>query len=155
MTDPGGRAPLFVGLSRARFGLGMAASGLSAGWNGAFEGRALSPRKGWARLYIMDGMTRGTTQESGGWKSPAFMEAAYDKTRAKKVLPEMRAAAVRACAAMDVASFVEDLDSHVCPDGDEALGSDGGAKVRVWFYRFCSLKEYPAPIAALRIWENF
>ena len=81
-TDPESHTPLFVGLVRARFGPGMAASGPSASREISFEGRVLSRRKGDARLYIMNGMTREPTQESGGRKSSAVMEAVYDKTRA-------------------------------------------------------------------------
>ena len=39
MSDPEGCTPLFVGLARARFGLGEASSGLAADWMKAFGGR--------------------------------------------------------------------------------------------------------------------
>ena len=66
MSDPEEHTPPFVGLSRACFRMGMAASGLFAARKRSFEGRALSPRKGGARLYIMNGMTREAAQEPGG-----------------------------------------------------------------------------------------
>ena len=40
MSDHESHTPLFVGLARARFGLGIATSGLSAAWEKAAEGRA-------------------------------------------------------------------------------------------------------------------
>ena len=53
--------PLFAGLARSRFGLGMAPSGVSASWAKGFDGRNLSPRKGGARLYVVNGMAREAT----------------------------------------------------------------------------------------------
>ena len=67
MPDPDGHTPLL-------FGLRIPASGPTAAWNEAFESGNPSPRKSGRRLYIMGGMTREATQESGGWKSPALME---------------------------------------------------------------------------------
>ena len=40
----GGDGSFLVGLARARFGLGLAASGVTASWKKCFEGRNLSPR---------------------------------------------------------------------------------------------------------------
>ena len=57
---------LFVRLARTRFGLGMAPVGVAAGWNGSLEGRCVFPRKGGARLYLMNGMAREATRELGG-----------------------------------------------------------------------------------------
>ena len=45
LAAPGEDSPLFVGLARARFGLGLAASGLSASWKKGFGGRNLSPAR--------------------------------------------------------------------------------------------------------------
>ena len=128
MTDPDGHTPLFVGLARARFGLGMAASGLSAARKTAFDGRVPSPCKGGARLYKMDGMTRGATYASCGRKSPAVTEAVSKKTRTEEVLPEVRAAAETACAVLEVTCCVEDPGRDVRPVSDVALGSDLGPR---------------------------
>ena len=92
------RAPLFVGLARAHFGLPMAASGMSASWKQVMEGRNLSSRIGGARLYLMNGMSRQATQELGRWKTPTVMESVYNKARSGEVVPEMRSATNRACA---------------------------------------------------------
>ena len=54
-------APLFAGLARARFCLSMAASGMSASWERVLEGRNLPPRKGGARLCLMNGVPREAT----------------------------------------------------------------------------------------------
>ena len=67
----------------------------------------------------------------------------------------MGAAVVKACAVLEVTSCVEGLDRDVCPASNDALGSDGGAQVRIWFRRFCSLKEYLAPIVVLPTRDNF
>ena len=50
--------PLSVGLARARFGGGMAPSGVTASWAKGFEGKDLSPRRVGARLNVVDGMAR-------------------------------------------------------------------------------------------------
>ena len=55
--------PLFAGLARARFGLGIAPPGVSAARKEGFEIRSLSPRKGGARVYVVNGMAREATQE--------------------------------------------------------------------------------------------
>ena len=91
MSDPWGHAPLFGGLARFRFGLGMAAAGLFVAWKRSPEGRTLAPRRGGARLHITNGMTREAGQKLGGRKSPAVMEAVYSETRTEEVLPEIRA----------------------------------------------------------------
>ena len=96
---------------------------MPAAWKKASGGRNLSPRKGGARLYIMNGMTREATQGLGGWKPPAVIENVYKETRSEGAVPKMRAAASKARAVLDVTSFVEDLDREVCADGDETLGS--------------------------------
>ena len=136
MSGPVGHTPMFTGLARACFGLGTAASSLSAAWKSAFDGRALSPRKGGTRLYFTNGMTRGAAQELRGWKSPASMGAVYDKTRSWEVPPKIRAAATNACAMLDVTAFVEDLDRDPCSCCGEFLGPDKGTVVHVWSHRF-------------------
>ena len=177
MSDPGNHAPLFVGLARARFGLGTAASGLSVAWIKSFEGLVLSPWRGATRSYIMNGMTREAAQDTGGWTSPAVVEAVCNNTRTEEVLPEMRSVVTKACAVVDVASFVEDgrtdsfevcpdsvvrgevassvVDWDVCPDSYEVLGPDGGARARARYHRFCFLEEYLVPLAPLPIRDNF
>ena len=130
MSDPRNHAPLFVALARARFGLGMAASGLSGASQRALEGRALPPRRGGTRLYIMNGVTRDATQERGGWKSPAVMEAGHSRTRYEEVLPEMQAPVAKACAVFGVTALVEDADGALRPDSLEVFGPDNGAQVR-------------------------
>ena len=72
-------SPLSAGLARARSGLGLASSGVSASWKKGFEGRSLPPRKGGARFYVANGMAREATQELRGWKSPAVTEGVYTK----------------------------------------------------------------------------
>ena len=68
MPGPEGARPLFAGFVRARFGLIMAASGITATWRMSLEGRGLSPREGGARLYLMNGMSCEATQELGCWE---------------------------------------------------------------------------------------
>ena len=58
-------APPSVGIPRARFGLRMAASGITAAWKKGLGSKKLPPRKGGARLYVMDGMAREVAQELG------------------------------------------------------------------------------------------
>ena len=86
-----------MGLARARFGLGMAPSGVPTAWKRGFGGRSLSPRTGGARLYVANGMAREATQELGGRKSPAVMEGVYAIARSEEVTPEMRSALAKAC----------------------------------------------------------
>ena len=105
-----------VGLARARFGLGLASSGVTASRRKCFDERNLSPRKGGARFYVVNGTPREATQELGGWKSPAVMESVYTKTRPEEVAPEMRAAAEQARRALEVERFVSDLDREVSAD---------------------------------------
>ena len=90
---------LFVGLARARFGLGMAASGISAAWNETLERRTLPHRKSGTRLRRDTGI--------GGWRPPGVMEGAYNKAKSGEVVPEMRSAHSRACALLG--GSVEDL----------------------------------------------
>ena len=75
LAAAGDSSPLFVGLARARFGFGLAASGVSASRKKGFDGKGLLPRKGGARFYVVNGMAREATQELGRWKPPAAMEA--------------------------------------------------------------------------------
>ena len=56
---------------------------------------------------------------------------------------------------LDATAFDEDLDRDMCPDSDDFLGPDKGTQVRVWFRRFCSLKGFLIPAAALPIQGNF
>ena len=134
-----GRGPLFAGLARARFGLGMAAAGMSASRKKVLGGRGLAPRKEGTRSYLMDGMSRGATQELGGWRTPGVMETVHNKALTEEVAPEMRPAIKKARSWMDAQALVVDLDSDSCSDGEEAVGSEEGAAVRVWFHRFCAL----------------
>ena len=91
----GGR-PLFAGLVRAKIGVGVAASGMTASWNKVLERRVLSPRQGGARMYILDGISREATRELGGRKTPSVTESLYGKAKSEEVAPEMRAAIRRA-----------------------------------------------------------
>ena len=88
----GRRVPPYVGLARARFGLGVAASGVTASRKKVLEGRGLSHRRGGTRLYLMDSMSRVASHELGGWETPGFLEGVYDKTLSEEVAPEMRSA---------------------------------------------------------------
>ena len=54
----------------------------------------------------------------------AVMESVSNKARPEEVAPEMRPAINKACALLDVQSFVADLDDDSCIDGEEAVGSD-------------------------------
>ena len=54
--------PFLVGLARTRFGLGLPSSGVTAAWKKCCEGRRLSPQKGGARFYVVNGMPREAAQ---------------------------------------------------------------------------------------------
>ena len=127
---------MFVGLARARFGFGLAASGVSASWRKGFDGKNLPPRKGGARFYVVNGMAREATQELGGRKSPAAMEGVYARARSEEVIPEMRSAVAKACARLEVERFVRDLDHVICAESSELLGAGQGAEARVCRQRF-------------------
>ena len=91
----------------------------------------------------------------GGWKSPAVMEGVCAEARSEEVAPEMRAAAAKACAGLEVERFVRDLGRDVCVDSYEALGAEQGAEARVGRRRFRSAQEFLAPSAVLPIREDF
>ena len=110
LATSGEDSPLFVRLARARFGLGLAAPGVSASRKKGFGGRNLPPRKGGDRFYVVNGVAREATQELGGWKSPAVTEGVYTKARSEEVIPEMRSAVAKACAGLGVERFVRYLD---------------------------------------------
>ena len=57
---------LFAGMARARLGLGVAPSGASAARKKGYDGRGLSPRKGGARLYVVNGLAREAAQDLPG-----------------------------------------------------------------------------------------
>ena len=114
-----------------------------------FEGRSVSPRKGGARFYVANGMAREATQELGGWETPAVMEGVYPKVRSEEVVSEMRAAAAKACAGLEVERFVQDLGRDVCAEASEASGAEQGADARVWRRRFRSVRELLVPAAVL------
>ena len=103
----------------------------------------------------MDGMPREAIQVLGGRKTPAVMESVYNEVRTEEVVPEMRSAVNGACALLVVRAFVVDLDDDSCVVGEGAVGSDTGRAVRVWFRRFCALKEYLTPSIVLPIRDNF
>ena len=151
----GGDGSFLVGLARARFGLGLAASGVTASWKKCFEGRNLPPRKGGARFYVVNGMPRETTQELGGWRSSAVMEGVYVRARSEEAAPEMREAVGKACKGLEVEHFVVDLDREVCVDASEALGAEAGAEARAWRHRFRSVRDLLVPAVVLPIRENF
>ena len=129
------------GLVRARFGLGKAPSGVSAARKKGFEGRSLSPRKGGARLFVVNGMVRGATQELGGMRSPAVTGGVYAKARSEEVAPDMRSALDKARAGLEVEMFVRGLGRDMCVEASEALGSEKGAESRVWPHQFRSVRE--------------
>ena len=54
LSGTGASAPPFAGWAWARFRLSMAPSGMSASRKKVTEGRNLLPRKGGARLYLMN-----------------------------------------------------------------------------------------------------
>ena len=87
LSAPPVSAPLFVGLARARFGLRMAASGITAAWKTGLDGKNLSPRIGGARMFAANDRAREATQELGGWKSPVVMESVYTKVRSGRGFP--------------------------------------------------------------------
>ena len=82
-------------------------------------------------------------------------ESVYNKARPEEVVPEMRAAINRARTLVDILACVVDLGDDSCVDEEEAAGSDEGAAVRLWFHRFCSLREHLAPAIVLPIRDNF
>ena len=96
MPPSSDEGPLFAGLARARFGLELASSGVSASRKKGFGGWSLPPIKGGARFYVTNGMAREATQELGGRKTPVAMERVYTKFRSEEAVPEMRAAAAEA-----------------------------------------------------------
>ena len=149
-----GEGSFLVGLARSRFGLSMASSGVTASRKKYFDRRNLSPRKGGARFYVVNGMPSEATQELGGRTSPTVMDGVYTKTRPEEVAPEMRAAADKACRGLEVERFVGDLDHEVCAEASEMLGSERGDEVRVWRHQFRSVKDLLAPAVAFPIKEN-
>ena len=155
LAAAGEDGPFLVGLARSRFGLGLAASGVSASWKKCFEGKSLSPRKGGARFYVVNGMPRETTQDLGGWKSPAVMEGVYVRARSEEAIPEMRDAVSRACRGLEVERFVTDLDREVCAEASEAMGTEAGAEARVWCHHFRSVRDLLVPAVVLPIREDF
>ena len=155
MAPPGGNSPPFAGLARARFELGLASSGMAASWKKGFEGKNLPPRKGGARFYVVNGMAREAAQELGGRESPAVMEGVRAKARSEEVAPEMRTAAAKACAGLEVERFARDLGRDVYVDSSEALGEERGAEARVWRHRFRFARDLLAPSAVLPIREDF
>ena len=129
-----------MGLARARLGLGMAPSGVSASWGKWFGGRNLSPRKGGSRMYVVNGMAREATQGLGGRKSPAVMQNAYVKARSEDVAPEMHASLAKACAGLEVELLVKDLDRGVFSEASDVLGSEKEAETRARLRRFRSVR---------------
>ena len=144
-STPSVSAPLFVGLARARFGLRMASPRITAACKRGLDGKNLPPRKGGARLYVMNGVAREAAQELGGWESPAVMESVYAKVRSGEAVPEMRPPVTKACNVLEVTSFAERLDRDVGLEGDDALGLLKGAAARIWRRRSYLLREFLAP----------
>ena len=99
---------LFAGLDRARFGLGLASSRVSASWAEGCEGRSLSPRKGGASFYVMNGMAREATQELGGGKPPLSWRARTPKSAPRRWSPRCarpwprRVPGWRSCASSEI-----------------------------------------------------
>ena len=155
MASSGEDSPLFAGLVRARFGLGLASSGIAASWKKGSDYKNLSPRERGARFCVVNGMAREATQELGGRKSPAVMEGVYTKARSEEVAPEMRAAVAMARAGLEVERFVWGLGRDVCVDASEALGAEKGAGARVWRRRFRLARDLLAPSAVLPIRGDF
>ena len=154
LATAGEEGPFLVGLARSRFGLGLAASGISASWKRCFEGRGLPPRKGGARFYVVNGMPRETTQDLGGWKSPAVMEGVYVRARSEEAIPEMREAARKACKGLEAERFVTDLGRDLCAEASEAIGAEAGAEARVWCHQFRSVRDLLVPAVVLPIRED-
>ena len=150
-----GEGSFLVGLARARFGLGLAASGVTASWKKCFEGRNLSPRKGGARFYVVNGMPRETTQDLGGWRSSAVMEGVYIRARSEEAAPEMREAVGKTCKVLEVEQFVADLDREVCVEASEASGAEAGTEARIWRHRFRPTRDLLAPAVVLPIRDDF
>ena len=115
----------------------------------------MSPRKGGARFYVVNGMPRETTQDLGGWKSPAVMEGVYVRARSEEAIPEMRDAVSRACKGLEVERFVTDLDREVCAGASEAMGAEAGAEARVWCHQFRSVRDLLVPAVVLPIRDDF
>ena len=67
----------------------------------------------------------------------------------------MRSAIHAACTLSGVRAFVVDLGDDSCMGGEEAVGSDGGEAVCVWFRRFWSLKGFSKPPIARPIHDKF
>ena len=100
-------------------------------------------------------MAREETHELGGLKTPAVMEGVYTEVRSEEVVPEMRGAAAKARAGLEVGRFIRDLDRNVCAEASEALGADPGSEARVWRRRFRTVRGLLVPAAVLPIREDF
>ena len=72
---------LFVALTRAKFGYGLAPAGVTAAIRRLTSGRFASPRRGGARLYGSTGMPREVNQELVGWRSSGIIEKVYEMAR--------------------------------------------------------------------------
>ena len=155
LSQLGNEGHLLVGLARARFGLGLASSGIAASWKKCFSGRLLSPRKGGARFYVVNGMPRETTQSLGGWRSPAVMENVYIRARSEEAAPEIRAAVDKARRGLEVELFVIDLDREVSAEATVALGDPEGDEARIWCQRFRSVRDLLVPSIVLPIRGDF
>ena len=142
LSAPPASAPLFVGLARARVGLRMAASEITAAWKKGLDGKNLSPRKGGARMYVVNGRAREAARELGGWKPHSSYGKCLFQGALWEVVPEMRSAAAKACNVLAATSFAEDLCRGVGSEVEEALGLLKGAAARIWCYRFATMREF-------------
>ena len=115
----------------------------------------MSPRKGGARFYVVNGMPRETTQELGGWRPPAVMEGVYVRARSEEAVLEMREAVGRACRGLEVERFVADLGRKICVDAPEYRGAETGVEARAWCHQFRSIRDLLAPAVVLPIREDF
>ena len=155
MSSTPGSSLLVVGLARARFGLRMASLGVTAARKLGLAGRNLSPRKGGARLSVMNGMAREATRDLGGWKSQAVTAGVFTKGRSGEVVPEMRSAISRARKVLEVTAFVETLYRDVGNLGGDTLGLRESAASRIWFHRFCLLRDDLVPAVVVLVRDNF
>ena len=83
------------------------------------------------------------------------MEGVYAKVRSGEVVSEMPSAVTRACNVLEVTAFAGDLDRDVGNTGGNTLGLLKGAAARIWFHRFCMLRDVLVPAVVAPGRDNF
>ena len=97
----------------------------------------MSPRKGGARVYLMNGMSREATQGRGGLKPPGDMDGVFIQAKSKEAVWEMCAVIFRVCARYGIEPFVTDLDHDVSLSDECLVGLERRSYARAWYRPFC------------------